>query len=425
MHNGSLDSLPNIDEYMPCLSSMNDANSGNTIMSKNGSVFSIATNPLNQMWMQGSPPVFLNNEANLVSRSLDAFSCAVRTCCDYANTSFEEIVKASGIGLNTTGPLSPTYSAILANENELCSRNIVMSAKTFLDQHSFISATTTTKHGLRFVAHAMSAFVENSLTNDLQERSGGGESNLESFTHLQIKNLLAACDIIIQHPLLLHSPGPVYHMAGNAAIMLCHLLNVIYSKYNSEAAKQSNNNGSGIKPPVNMADSILFDDALDTYITLRRVVSIHRKSLPVKLRCHALPRPSRLGLFKETIENGKKYDTDPHHQEFFIDLGETLMCLCRGCQVFVLMGCSPCMAAERLVNAEKMNERQDIKDGFLKFQEVTDADNDRFEHKWGREGFNQREDTQSDDDELLEIISRIMIKAEQIKERQEYGDGFL
>jgi hypothetical protein len=148
MHNGSLDSLPNIDEYMPCLRSTNDANSGNTIMSKNGSVFSIATNPINQMWMQGSPAIFLNNEANLVSRSLDAFACAVRTCCDYANTTFEEIAKASGIGLNTTGPLSPTYSAVLANENELCSRNIVMSAKTFLDQHSFFSATTTKKHGL-------------------------------------------------------------------------------------------------------------------------------------------------------------------------------------------------------------------------------------------------------------------------------------
>ena len=185
------------------------------------------------MLMQGSPSVFLNNEANLVSRSLDAFSCAVRTCCDYANTSFEEIVKASGIGLNTTGPLSPTYSAILANENELCSRNIVMSAKTFLDQHSFISATTKKKHGLRFVAHAMSSFVENSQTDDLQEGSGGGEKNLDSFTHLQIKNLLTACDIIIQHPLLLNSPGPVYHMASNAAIMLCHLLNAIYSKYNS------------------------------------------------------------------------------------------------------------------------------------------------------------------------------------------------
>ena len=72
------------------------------------------------------------------------------------------------------------------------------------------------------------------------------------------------------------------------------------------------------------------------------------------------------------------------------------------------MGCSPCVAAERLVKAEKMNERQEIGDEFLKLQEVNDADNDRYEHKWGRGDFNQRDDIQSDDDGLLEILSRIM-----------------
>jgi hypothetical protein len=365
------------------------------------------------MWMQGSAPLFLNNEADLVSRSIDAFSCAIRTCCDNANTNFEEIAQASGIGINTTGPLSPTMTAILANENELCSRNIVLSAKTLLEQHSNISASTAKKHGLTFVAHAMSAFVENSQSDDLQEGDGDDENKLNSFTPAQIKNLLAASDIIIQHPLLLHSPGPVYHMAGNVAIMLCHLLNAIYSKYNSEAAKNKINNSSGINPPVNMADSILFDEALETYITMRRILNIHRKKLPVKLRCHGLPRPSGLGLTKKPSENETKiYISDPPPQESFIVIGETLLCLCRGCQGFVLMGCSPCVAAERLVKAAKdaqNDESRQIGDGFLNFQEISDVDYDRYEHRWGIGGFCVSGDLHSnDDDGLLEILSRIM-----------------
>ncbi len=55
-----------------------------------------------------------------------------------------------------------------------------------------------------------------------------------------------------------------------------------------------------------------------------------------------------------------------------------------------------------------MSEIQEIGDGFLKFQDVTDVDNDRFEHRWGSGGFNNREGTQSDDDGLMEILSRIM-----------------
>jgi hypothetical protein len=352
------------------------------------------------MWMQGSPPVFLNNEANLITRSIDAFSCAVRTCCDHANTNFEDIAKASGIG-------SPTYSAVLANEKQLCTRNIVMSAKTFLDQYTNIAATTTKKHGLYFVAYAMSAFVENSQSDHLQEGSGVGESKLGSFTPLQIKNLFAACDIIIQHPLLLHSPGPVYHMAGNAAVLMCHLLNAIYSKYNSEASKQTPQDGCGMTVPINMADSILFDDALDTFITMRMILNIHRKTLPVKLRCHALPRPSGLGLFKRMFETVTKVDGDHTDQEFFIDLGQTAMCPCRGCQGFVLMGCSPCVAAERIANAAQNNGRKEIAGDFLTFHSIADVNNEHIKHRQGQEEFNYCGEN-SDDDDLLAILSKII-----------------
>ena len=45
--------------------------------------------------------------------------------------------------------------------------------------------------------------------------------------------------------------------------------------------------------------------------------------------------------------------------EPFIDLGETLLCPCRGCQGFVLMACSPCVAAERARSATAGSSRTD------------------------------------------------------------------
>ena len=42
----------------------------------------VAANPMNKMWIQGPPPVFINNEAPALSRSLDALACAIRSCCD-------------------------------------------------------------------------------------------------------------------------------------------------------------------------------------------------------------------------------------------------------------------------------------------------------------------------------------------------------
>lgn len=337
--------------------------------------------------MQGSPPVFLNNEANLISRSLDAFGCAVRTCCDQAKTNFEEMAKASGMNMDgqfmmSSGP-SPTTAAVMANENELCSRNIVLSAKTLLEQHSALEGGKSKKHGLSMIALAMSAFLENSQ-ND-QGSSGGNNGSGGGFTDEQIKNLLAACDIVIQHPVILHSPGPIYHMASNATILLCHLLNGIYSNCNSAAEKNQQN---GLGPPNNKVESILFDEVFDTFMSMRKVLNNHRRNLPVKLRCHGIPRPPNLGPFKN-LDIG-------NNRGAFIDLMDTLMCQCNGCQGFVLMGCSPCVAAERTLKMAQDNEKQEET-----YQEITN------DVVGGINNYNA-DDTQMDDDQLLDILSRII-----------------
>lgn len=377
--------------------------------------------------MQGSPQIFLNNEANILSRSIDAISCAIRSCCDHANMQYEQLAKASGIELDSTSgsTTTPTFTAVMANENELCSRNLILSAKTLLDQHSIISATRTKNYGLTFLACTMSAFIEDSSDSDLPV-SGNDEFNIPQFTTLQIKNLLSSCDIIIQHPLLLCSPGPVYHMAGNVAVMLCHLLNEIYSKWHTYDVKDEENDDNMSIPSNhstnNASDSRLFEETLDAYISIRNILHKYRKSLPVKLRCHGLPRPSGLGLYNSKGESTKKDDSNNNLplQKPFIDMEETLVCPCRGCQGFVLRGCSPCVAAERVAKATQQKKsgledrNGDDNNSPLnisrssKRSSLVSSDGDEFRHQMGgRESSSQRENSNADD-ELLNLISLIM-----------------
>ena len=417
MHNASEEALPDISESLPqCLIQglskqaavapvATTANETKYGCSTNPAA--VASNPQNEMWIQGPPPVFLNNEADLVSRSLDAFAFACRSCCDQANSSFEDMARAAGLELpgssNGGSSPTPTTMAVMAHENELCSRNIVLSAKTLLE--SATSGGKPKKHGLTMVAHAMSAFLENKqsgkanppedasscTSNDCHasNEDGSDGSSVGSgggFSDNQIKNLLVACNIIIQNPLLLHAPGNIYHMASNAAILLCHLLNGIYSCCNA-AAKQTN--GNGASSPTNEAETALFDEALNVFMSMRKLLDMHRSTLPVKLRCHGIPRPSGLGPWK-------KAENADGTQRPFIEMGDTLMCLGRGCQAFVLMGCSPCVAAERAMNAAQ--DRALDEDG-----ELTDPLNNDLDNC-----FNQLDDFHLEDDQLLGILERIM-----------------
>jgi hypothetical protein len=279
---------------------------------------SIARDPRNRNWIQGAPPVYLNNEAPLHARSLDAVACAVRTCCDQANTRFAAIAKEAGQDGNANhnipaGPedqassFSLTTMAVMSHENELCSRNIVLSAYTLMQQHDALNKGRHKYDGLHMVISVMDAFLENS-----DDESQGG------FTDSQIQSLLSVCNTTLENPFLLHHAGPTYHMITNAAVLLCHLLNGMYMMETENSTASS------------MEES-LFDEVLDTFLPIRKLLTIHRRKLPVKLRCHGIPRPN----FRK-----KK-------GEALVDLGETLLCPCRGCQGFVLMACSPCVAAER------------------------------------------------------------------------------
>jgi hypothetical protein len=327
IYNANEKKLPNVDDSIPPPGPYIRNNFSNPTEIKFGcsmSNKSIATDPRNLNWIQGPPPVYLNNEAPLHARSLDALACAVRTCCDQANGRFAAIAKEAEPDQPGNIPLetiyTPTTTAVLAHENELCSRNMVLSAYTLMQQHESSGKGRQKNEGPHLVISAMDAFLENSD----QEGKGG-------FTDSQIQSLLSVCNTAIENPFLLHHAGPTYHMVSNAAVLLCHLMNGMH------AMKSTNQFG-----PMEVT---MFEEVLDTFISIRKLLTIHRRKLPVKLRCHGIPRPS----MHEEYEEGKP----------FVDLGETLLCACRGCQGFVLMACSPCVAAER---ARKASTQQVVAD---------------------------------------------------------------
>ena len=104
--------------------------------------------------------------------------------------------------------------------------------------------------------------------------------------------------------------------------------------------------------------------------------------LPVKLRCHGIPRPP-LGL--------------PPDGKPLIDLGETLLCACRGCQGFVLMACSPRVAAERARKAAAWRRVEEARDTELEAADDTNKE---------LEDLSKAFDL--DDDALLGLLSQLI-----------------
>lgn len=329
IYNADETGLPDVDSTIPPVQQSSDSvqQQQQDISDRNDSIemkfniktdlSSIACDPRNKNWIQGAPPVYLNNEAPLHSRVLDALACAVRTCCDQANHRFATLAKENGDPMPSCGPggcrplETPTSTAVLAHENELCSRNIVLSAFTLLQQSEAVNKQHGKLDGQHVVISAMDAFLEN---ND--ENMNGG------FTDSQVQSLLSVCNTVIENPFLLFHAGPTYHMISNAAILLCHLLNGMHAMK--------------AKDQFGPMEATMFEEVVDTFVSIRKLLTIHRRKLPVKLRCHGIPRPS----LDEVQED-----------QPFVDLGETLLCPCRGCQGFVLMACSPCVAAERARSA--------------------------------------------------------------------------
>ena len=333
-------------------------------------VSTVVSDPKNQHWIQGAPPVYLDNEAPLHARSLDALACAVRQCCDQANDRFAQMNKQypteessqEQSAASKTSDVTPTATAVLAHENELCSRNMVLSAYTLMQQYESSNKGKHRSEGHHMVISAMDAFLENS-----EEDGNSG------FTDSQIQSLLSVCNTAVENPFLLHHAGPTYHMVTNAAVLLCHLLNGMFAMRNTDQ--------------FGAVEEAMFDEVMDTFIAIRKLLTIHRRKLPVKLRCHGIPRPTLHAAVKDKGQEGKP----------FVDLGETLLCACRGCQGFVLMACSPCVAAERAREATRRSEAEFAQEAQM--VEMGELDQEL-------EGIGAEFDV--DDDALLNMISSLI-----------------
>jgi hypothetical protein len=160
MHNANESALPSIDDTIPPVvqNSNNPVNSTQQKYDVMTTPACIAADPKNQVWIQGAPPVYLNNEAPLPARSLDALACAIRSCCDQANIRFESMEDAKptadGYGASSvdqkassTAFVSPTATAVMSHQDELCARNMVLSAFTLLQQHEASSSSPQKSQG--------------------------------------------------------------------------------------------------------------------------------------------------------------------------------------------------------------------------------------------------------------------------------------
>lgn len=323
MYNANDKAIPDVEVALPSLEQSllqrEIENAGNRdIEEKYGiktGISEIACDPKNKNWIQGAPAVYLNNEAPLNARVLDAVSCAVRTCCDFANKRFTSLAKDQGTEFEDIVSETPTATAVLAHEDELCSRNVILSAFALMQQDEANKRGYGKNEGQHVIISAMDAFLED----------GDAESD-RGFTDNQIQSLLSVCNSVLENPFLLHHAGPTYHMVTNSATLLCHLLNGLYSMKK--------------KKRFGPMEVTLFEEVFDTLVAVRKLLTIHRRKLPVRLRCHDLPR---IPFDRDESNNTDSADDDRP----LIDLGETLLCCCRGCQGFVLMACSPCVAAER------------------------------------------------------------------------------
>lgn len=365
VHNGNERLLPCVDDTIPPLEPAAHqpfATQTELKFDVRTDIASIVSNPQNKNWIQGAPPVYLNTEAPLNARSLDALACSIRTCCDQANQRFATIAKESGnssiddmIPLDTCDTL--TTAAVNAHEEELCSRNMVLSAYSLMQRDENASRIKRVNESQQLIISAMDAFLENS-----DEDGNGG------FSDSQIQSLLSVCNITIENPYLLQHAGPTYHIVTNAVILLCHLLNSMYSIKGTQS--------------FGAMEATMFEEVWDTFTSARKLLTIHRRRLPVNLRCHGIPRPA--------LE-------PPADDEPFIDLGNTKLCLCRGCQGFVLMACSPLVAVERARDARsQMAEETAQEQEALELGEI-----DRELDIMGEE-FNV------DDDALLNMISTMI-----------------
>lgn len=322
LYNASEDELPTVDTEIPRVSPPHplEGLKATDAEKKYGISFSpsrVASNPLNQYWIQGAPPVWINESSPPKSRVLDALACAIRFSLDGAKSSrVKEGPTQSSRGriisrkrkflsdAEGTKEKSATEWAVEHHPNELSCTNLLAKACALLKNDEDDATASSSSlgdycnfgSGHRLLLSALDILIINT------ERVGEDE-NVS-----QIHNIIAVLEGIMERPILLFQGGPTYHIMTNCAIFLAHIINKLHADgvENNEFAKAQ------------------YEVALNVYNGSRLVLEKHRSKLPSQLQCHEVPIPN----------TGAKSSS----REVVIDLNSMALCPSRNCQDCIARG---------------------------------------------------------------------------------------
>lgn len=257
----------------------------------------VASNLINQIWIQGAPPVLINEVAHPRSRALDGLACALRTMLDEAKSKHgkEPITQSSRgriisrkrkfLSDAENEDKSATEWAVEHHPNELSCTNLLDQASKLVQMEEDSSPTSQCIFGgYHLLISAM----------DVLSKMEGGNNMMENVKLQSIINILES---IMEQPILLFQGGPTYHVTTNCAIYLARTI-----------SKLRDNADDGQKNQL--------EEALNVYHGSRLVLEKHRKKLSWRLQCHELP-PANF-----TAKDG----------EPMIDLSNVSICLSRTCQ---------------------------------------------------------------------------------------------
>ncbi len=264
IYNASEDNLPDFGNKMHRFSLLlRDETDKTTIENKYGiSILPsrVASNPINQTWIQGIPPILINEFAPLNSRALDALACSIRSLVDRAKARLATKIKQTKSGRNVCRKRqhlsdvevqvkSATELAVELHPVQLSSCNLLAQASSLTQCEELSLVSDYIFCGPRFLVKAVELFLETAIKE------------------VQIHNVFTVMEVVMEHPILLFQFGPTYHIIHSCVIVLAQKINEIDPK------------------------SALFEKALNIYNESRSVLEHHRTKLPLLLQCQELPIP--------------------------------------------------------------------------------------------------------------------------------------
>eukprot|EP00581_Thalassiosira_minuscula_P002544 CAMPEP_0183741912 /NCGR_PEP_ID=MMETSP0737-20130205/63432_1 /TAXON_ID=385413 /ORGANISM="Thalassiosira miniscula, Strain CCMP1093" /LENGTH=666 /DNA_ID=CAMNT_0025977403 /DNA_START=15 /DNA_END=2015 /DNA_ORIENTATION=+ len=327
IYNASEADLPNIDGSIPRVSAPYDVDGSRTTDAEKKYGIStlpsrVAASPVNQMWIQGTPPILINEAAPPKSRVLDALACTIRTSLDEAKSrqikeqpqsSRGKIISRKRKFLSDADAedKSVTEWAVNHHPDDLSCSSLLPEASNLLkkDEEESTPALPSIFGGHRLLVSALDVIL-----------NLDGEA--EDFQMQKIFNILEG---MIERPILLSQGGPTYHIFNNCAIFLAHIINKFHA--------------GGLNDVFATAQ---FEVALNFYNGSRIVLEKHRSKLPHRLRCHEIPRPH----------------LNASSGELVIDMSNTSLCNSRNCQACIAVGISPKEAAKRVSTNNDSNNWQ-------------------------------------------------------------------